>query len=896
MADRAITALTAATSMTDADLFAISQGGQAKKVSWATFYQYLSQTLWAHGGIRDIDYTAPASGSLDGTVTITFGDETSDSFSITNGRGITGIEKTGTDVLEDTYTVSYNNDTTSTFSVVNGRGITDVTKESEGLEDTYTFAYNDGTTSELVVTNGRAISAITDYYAVTDDAGTQPSAWSTDLPPLTPTNKYLWSFQTITFNDDTTLDTSERIIGVYGDTGQNWYVHIKYAAQEPTADSDMSNVPDNWMGVYSGTSSTAPTAYTSYSWFEIKGEKGDTGNGIESISLYSSSDLVDTYRIAFFDGTYTTFNVTNGSSISGIEKTGTSGLVDTYTVTLTDGSTTSFDVTNGNGISSVTPVDVTHAAGHTDVYRINFTNGDTYNFSVYNGANGSGAVSTVDDISATSQNVTLLTFGQGAPTSSTPGVLKSRYFDRTNSVLYICTGSDTSGDTPVYTWQGTGVTVDNTLSSASTNPVQNAILTAIIGTASLNTTAQTLTGAVNELDSDIGNKVDKVSGKGLSTNDFTDAYKNKIGTASLNTSASDLCGAINEHETDLSGKVDKESGKGLSTNDFTNAYKNKIGTATLNTSSADLCGAINEHETDLIGKVNKAGDTMTGILTNTANFRKSNTTVGAGDTLPSNVTYGGFYVTDKNLYSVGWIEAVAKTDGSTFTRISARTKNGSTNISNNLDIGANKDGTLVVNVTSPQAWRKALGIGTSAGAFPIPIDQGGTGATARAGNTGAVHSLFNESVGTDTTHFLGIKSDWSKAGYLTLQQARNKLGLGNTTGAVPIANGGTGSSTAAAARTELGVSGCVKQKLISKVSSGQTINAGAFLDFSMGVGKTSGDSQLIAIYSGNPYCLITNIFVSNNIITATIFNPTSSAKTLGTTSGQAVRLLELYPV
>ena len=42
-------------------------------------------------------------------------------------------------------------------------------------------------------------------------------------------------------------------------------------------------------------------------------------------------------------------------------------------------------------------------------------------------------------------------------------------------------------------------------------------------------------------------------------------------------------------------------------------------------------------------------------------------------------------------------------------------------------------------------------------------------------------------------------------GATTAAAARNALGLGNTSGAVPIANGGTGAADAATARTNLGI-------------------------------------------------------------------------------------------
>ena len=69
--------------------------------------------------------------------------------------------------------------------------------------------------------------------------------------------------------------------GADGADGINAYVYIKYATIQPIQDSDMIDTPNEWIGIYSGTSSTAPTTYTSYTWYKIKGdmgEQGDTGN------------------------------------------------------------------------------------------------------------------------------------------------------------------------------------------------------------------------------------------------------------------------------------------------------------------------------------------------------------------------------------------------------------------------------------------------------------------------------------------------------------------------------------------------------------------------------------------------------------------------------------------
>jgi hypothetical protein len=108
---------------------------------------------------------------------------------------------------------------------------------------------------------------------------------------------------TITFSD-TSISTFTVTNGAKGDTGNPWYVWIKYASDQPTADADMGDVPDKWIGIYSGTLSTAPTSYTAYAWYEIKGAKGDTGDPaalLQTTTQYQASNVGDTIPTTWED-------------------------------------------------------------------------------------------------------------------------------------------------------------------------------------------------------------------------------------------------------------------------------------------------------------------------------------------------------------------------------------------------------------------------------------------------------------------------------------------------------------------------------------------------------------------------------------------------------------------
>lgn len=85
-------------------------------------------------------------------------------------------------------------------------------------------------------------------------------------------------------------------------------------------------------------------------------------------------------------------------------------------------------------------------------------------------------------------------------------------------------------------------------------------------------------------------KVSRDGNKGLSSNDFTDAYKTKLDNLedTISTSTED--------------KVDKEDGKGLSSNDFTDEYKGKVD------SIANVTTDITTIQSTLDTKVDKDGN------------------------------------------------------------------------------------------------------------------------------------------------------------------------------------------------------------------------------------------------------------------------------------------------
>lgn len=189
MADKTVGELPRAATVTTTDLFVLEQAGQAKALTGQILVNDLATALDGHGGIKSIvlnaDYTLTFTMADDTEVTTTSvrGATGAKGDKGTDGRAINSVTKTGTSGLADTYTIAFSDDTTSTFTVSNGASIKSIAKTgTSGLVDTYTVTTTDNDTSTFTVTNGNGIASIalqsgnhaagtTDTYKITFDNG-----------------------------------------------------------------------------------------------------------------------------------------------------------------------------------------------------------------------------------------------------------------------------------------------------------------------------------------------------------------------------------------------------------------------------------------------------------------------------------------------------------------------------------------------------------------------------------------------------------------------------------------------------------------------------------------------------------------------------------------------------
>jgi hypothetical protein len=175
-----------------------------------------------------------------------------------------------------------------------------------------------------------------------------------------------------------------------------------------------------------------------------------------------------------------------------------------------------------------------------------------------------------------------------------------------------------------------------------------------------------------ELDKRFVLKVDKEEGKGLSSNDYTDSEKSKLGGLPNST---DLDNRMNlkadkeEMNNLLADKVNKEDGKGLSSNDFTNAEKEK------------LTGLQNYDDTNVYNEIKRVEENSKKIFSNALIGGKNGISTVMNDVSPIehelNISLSSNIITDfsnvkvtrygKNILTYPYINTTKESNGVKFT-------------------------------------------------------------------------------------------------------------------------------------------------------------------------------------------------------------------------------------
>ena len=136
-----------------------------------------------------------------------------DTYSANGYSGTWNVKSTSGVKIGDTVFLRVMNTSINGYCYITAKVTRVVSATSLICESTGTFGKGDtGST-------GNGIKSITEHYAVSASNSTVPTSWSSTVPTMTESNKYLWNYETITYTNGTIVDTTKRVIGVYGNKG-----------------------------------------------------------------------------------------------------------------------------------------------------------------------------------------------------------------------------------------------------------------------------------------------------------------------------------------------------------------------------------------------------------------------------------------------------------------------------------------------------------------------------------------------------------------------------------------------------------------------------------------------------------------------------------------------------
>lgn len=168
--------------------------------------------------------------------------------------------------------------------------VTGATASSIGMTDT--IEASEWATPVIMAQNGVSITGVVNYYAKHTSNTTYPTigsaSWTTSVPVVDATNKYLWNYEQITYSTGSPTNTPPAVIGTFGEKGIKSITEYYLLNNESTG---VTNSSGNWV-----TTPQVTTPSNRYLWnyelitytdnsttktnavvIGVHGEKGDTG-------------------------------------------------------------------------------------------------------------------------------------------------------------------------------------------------------------------------------------------------------------------------------------------------------------------------------------------------------------------------------------------------------------------------------------------------------------------------------------------------------------------------------------------------------------------------------------------------------------------------------------------
>ena len=384
-----------------------------------------------------------------------------------------------------------------------------------------TFSWNDdegvARTTTVDVMDGNSIEEVEVKYASSQSGTTPPvSGWSDDVPSV-PDGYYLWTKNTITFsNGDTKIEYLVGRQGVNGVSPTVTVTDISGGHKVRITDKDGNhdfNVMDGLAIDYieveyaegsSGTSepqtgwqSTPPVVATgNYLWTKNTTHLMDGTTSVAyMVALQGAEGISPDVETA---------QVSGGTRVTITDKDGP------HQFTVLDGVDGADGQDGADGEDGFSPIITTNKVEKTTTITIVDATGIKY-ATVLDGVDGK----TITNITINSQNHVIVTYSDETTSDAGELIVQSAVMSVNGQtgdvelelpdVVNVGANLTYNSQTNTLSADAQSIDVDSEISSTSENPVQNKVIK-----------------------SALDDKVDKVSGKGLSTNDYTTAEKDKL--------------------------------------------------------------------------------------------------------------------------------------------------------------------------------------------------------------------------------------------------------------------------------------------------------------------------------------------------------------------------------